>query len=145
MLIIKDHVNSALDWNRLGRNKAIRKKVIDTQFNSKTRMQLCKLRGIDYCQSSIFAEIEPIILPEAISLVGEKYKHNELYQMLLAVVPGLVSVVDRKAVLKQSRAENLARMKALEYENARIEDELGRIESSIVQVQRKLSGKKRCR
>ena len=145
MLIIKDHVNSALDWNRLRRNKAIRKKVIDTQLNSKPRMQLCKLRGIGYCQSSIFAEIEQIILPEAISLVGEKYKHNELYQMLLAVVPGLVSVVDRKAVLKQSRAENLARMKALEYENARIEDELGRIESSIVQVQRKLSGKKRCR
>ena len=78
-------------------------------------------------------------------MVGEKYKHNELYQMLLAVVPGLVSVVDRKAVLKQRRAENLARMKALEYENARIEDEFGRIESSIVQVQRKLSGKKRCR
>ena len=78
-------------------------------------------------------------------MVGEKYKHNELYQMLLAVVPGLVSVVDRKAVLKQSRAENLARMKALESENARIEDELGHIESNIVQVQSKLSGKKRCR
>ena len=72
--------------------------------------------------------------------------------MLLAVVPGLVSVVDRQAVLKQRRAENLARIEALsrkvsviESENARIEDELGDIESSIVQVQRKLSGKKRCR
>ena len=85
-------------------------------------------------------------------MVGGMFGHNELYQMLLAVVPGLVSVVDRQAVLKQRRAENLARIEALsrkvsviESENARIEDELGDIESSIVQVQRKLSGKKRCR
>ena len=85
-------------------------------------------------------------------MVGGMFGHNELYQMLLAVVPGLVSVVDRQAVLKQRRAENLARIEALsrkvsviESENARIEDELGDIESSIVQVQSKLSGKKRCR
>ena len=76
---IKNYIYSASE----GSGQA---KVIDTQFNSDTRMALCRLQGIDYSQGSIFSAIEPFVLPEVFALVGERLGQNELYQILIAVI-----------------------------------------------------------
>ena len=104
--------------------EAGRAKVIETQLDTDKRMELCHMQGIDYSYESIFANIEPILLPEVLLLVGGNHGHCELYRMLLATAPDLVSIVNRNAVVKQMIAENSARISALAAENLALNEEL---------------------
>ena len=108
---MKNHIHFAIGINQRHRgnsHEAGREKIIETQLNSNTRMELCHLQGIDYSYGSIFADIDPIILPEVLALVGGKYGQNEMYRMLLATAPDLATVVNRKDLLKQTIAKNAA-------------------------------------
>ena len=121
---IQSHIESAVAINRghLGSpGGAGRSKVIETQLNSQKRKELCRLQCLDYSHGSIFAEIEPILLPEVLALVGGKHGQNELYQMLLGTAPDLVSIVNRKAVIKQQIADHLDKVRELKKELASIE------------------------
>jgi hypothetical protein len=126
-------INSAIQINKGNEGNshaAGRAKVIATQLNSNARMDLCRLQGVDYSYGSIFAEIKPILFPEVLSLTGGNHGQNELYEMLLATVPDLVSIVNREGCLKQKRAENSARISALVDDNFRVNQELASIESA---------------
>ena len=47
-----------------------KKKVIQTQLNNRNRKNICRLLGVEF-SSSIFADIEPILLPQIIALIGK--------------------------------------------------------------------------
>jgi hypothetical protein len=53
-----------------------RKKVIWTQLNSERRAKLAALQGIDH---SLYSEIDPLHLPEVLSLIGQRHGQGELY------------------------------------------------------------------
>ena len=70
---LKGHIDRATKVNKGNEGNshaAGRAKVIDTQLNSQKRKELCRLQGIDYSYGILFAEIEPILLPETLALVG---------------------------------------------------------------------------
>ena len=99
-------------------------KVIKTQLNSNKRKELCCLQGVDYSYESVFSEIEPLLLPEILSLVGGKYGHDELYRMLIATAPDLASIISRQAVIEQKLVEIKARMSELVAEKLKSNEEL---------------------
>ena len=47
-------------------------KVIRSHLNSQTLKRLCNLQGIEYSYSNIFADIEPVLLPEVLALIGSR-------------------------------------------------------------------------
>lgn len=115
------HVNHATNINRrhrgrseIGRShEAGRAKVIETQLNSDTRMELCNLQGINFSYSGIFEEIDPILLPDVLAMVGRGrgLKHlHELYRMLITTVPDLVSIVNKRVAIQERIAKNRARI-----------------------------------
>ena len=89
-----------------------RLKVIKYQLNSTKRKNLCSLQGIEYC-SNPFADIEPILLPNIISLIGEKRGQSDLYAALLPMAPDLLSYIDREAMIDSEVAKNMIEINAL--------------------------------
>ena len=68
--------------------------------------------------------------------MGEEHGQNEMYQMLLATAPDLASVVNRKGLLKQTIAKNVAiiadleaKTAALAARNLQINNDLASMES----------------
>jgi len=118
---LEKHISSAIKTNGETRENsdAGRAKVIKTQLNSNTRKEFSLLQGIDYAYSSLFTEIDSVLLPDVLALKGETFGQNELYRMLIATAPDLVSVVNRRGVLKQNMAENRAQVAALNAEYTR--------------------------
>ena len=82
-------------------------------------MQLARLQGVDSPYSSIFADIDPVALPEVLSLIGEECGQKNLYSALVATAPELTSLINRKALLKDTMAKNTADITALDTEYAR--------------------------
>ena len=66
-------------------------------------------------------DIEPVLLPEVLSLVGKRHGQNELYRMLTATAPDLVSIVNREAILKQRISVLTAELHELNKELVSIE------------------------
>jgi len=94
--------------NRSGSNPG-REKVILTQLTSVYydkgphalplgRIESCRMQGIP-CTSynSLYAQIDPVVLPDVLSLVGERCSVNDMYCGLLATVP----LINKPAVLKE--------------------------------------------
>jgi hypothetical protein len=109
------HIDDALRINRSGQNSA-RLKVIDYQLDCQKRQRLCHIQGVTSPYSSIFSDIDALVLPEVLALVGRKHGRNEMYSMLIAVVPDLVSIVNKEAALKERIEENVAQLLSLETE-----------------------------
>ena len=65
-----------------------RDKIIQTQLNSTKRHKLAHLEGVS--AESLLSEDESFILPEILSLVAETQGQNELYHMIVEVVPYLM-------------------------------------------------------
>ena len=131
-------------------HSAGRAKVIATQLNSNKRMEFCRLQGLEYSYDSAVSEIEPLLLPEVLALVGENHDQRELYEILIATVPHLVSIVDRRAVIRQQISANAAQIAALTAKNLKLNTELALIESAesnrtMAAVDNKLGCRKRCR
>ena len=132
-----------IDWavclNNNHKHNSGREKVIQTQLNSTTRKLLALLQGIDRTHNCLLlSEIDnALILPELLSLVGNRHGHSELYELLIAAVPDLASIVNRAAVLKQTMEEKKAKAAllysqadALTAEIMKMNDELQSIEIS---------------
>ena len=53
------------------------------------------MQGIEYSSiGNLLADIDPILLPDIIALIGEEHGHNELYNALLPTAPDLMSCVN---------------------------------------------------
>mmetsp|Transcript_24978 Transcript_24978/g.42799 ORF Transcript_24978/g.42799 Transcript_24978/m.42799 type:complete len:476 (-) Transcript_24978:144-1571(-) len=116
-----NHIDFAIQINKENAEDpqaASRMKVIDTQLHSNTRMELSGLQLLEYYYSSLFPQIEPLLLPNILSMMGEYHGQSELYRMLIATVPELVSIVNKKAALQQRLSDNVSRMDAINTEYA---------------------------
>ena len=80
-------------------------------------MQLARLQGVPY--SSIFADIDPVLLPDVLAFVGDKCGQKDLYCALVATAPELTSLINRKALLKDTMTKNTADITALDTKYAR--------------------------
>ena len=130
---LAEHIQNALEINEYcyeceGPHGAGRNKVLYTQLHSQTRMVLCELQGIGYNFCSIFSEIEPVLLPNVLAMVGRQHGQDELYRMLVATVSDLASIVNKRARLLQIRAEKSAQVVALTAEILEMDDELRAME-----------------
>ena len=113
---IQMHIQMATAINRLP--EAGRKKVIDTQLNSGNRAELAELQGVN---QSIYSEINPLHLPEVLTLVGRHHGQGELYIALRSSIAGVISTVNRKQCLKQKIADHRNKIEEAEAEIATIE------------------------
>jgi len=118
---VLDRVYEASALNEHGGNpKSIgRLKVIKYQLNSTTRKNLCSIQGIEH-SSNPFADIEPILLPNILALIGEEHGQSELYAALLPMAPELLLLlyIDREAMMRSIMESNKARIDALAKEMA---------------------------
>merc|ERR1719222_1251700 len=87
-------------------------------------MELSRLQRVDYCYSSLFPQIDPVLLPNVLSMVGNEHMQDELYRMLRGTVPELAALVDRKATLKERMEDNKSRIACLSTEFAREKSKL---------------------
>ena len=123
--LFRKHINAAIIMNRLHKNNpeaAGRAKVICTQLNSVRRNALCKLQGVN---RSLYSEINhginPLHLPEILSLVGQNHGQEQLYAALKSSVAGLISTVNRKQCIQERRKMG-AELEAIEAaENNEVE------------------------
>ena len=90
-------------------NTAGRAKAIANQLDIVQRNVFCGLLGVNSPYSSIFVNIEPVILLHVIALVSDQCGHDLLYSMLLATAPKLTSVTNTNLMIK-----NIVRAKSIE-------------------------------
>ena len=120
---IQRWINKACEVNMIGRGNndhaVVREKVIKYQLNSQIRKKLCELEGIEYSDSNIFANIEPVLLPKILELIWSRHGQSELYSALFPTAPDLLSYIDRKTMLNSILAKNTALVSALRTEHER--------------------------
>lgn len=93
---IQEEINAAILINKKNKGNPEatgRAKVIRTQLNSLTRAKLADLQGV---HRSVYGEIDPLHLPEILSLVDQKHGQRELYVALKSSIVTLFSTVDEK-------------------------------------------------
>ena len=118
-----NEIKIACRQNRQSTNPAAvgRAKFIRSQLNSQTRKRYCEWQGIDENScGNIFADIEPVaLLPNILALISGNHGQSELYTTLVPLAPDLLSFIDRKALLKDTMAQNAADIAELAAEHAR--------------------------
>ncbi len=97
-------INLATQINAYPENSA-GEKVISSHLCSKNRAELYRIQGVDH---SVYREIDPLLLPEVLSLIGDSYGHGELFLALSASVTMLFSTVNRKKCVLQQREYHAA-------------------------------------
>ncbi len=129
---IEAHIHTATTINREEDNPAAaaRAKIRKTQLHSGVRAELAELQGEGL---SLYSEINPLHLPEVLSLVSRHHDQGELYMALRSSIAGVISSVNREQCLKQWKihhnaiiAEHRAKVEAIEAELATIEAAKGR-------------------
>ena len=115
-----------------------REKVIQTQLNSATRAALADLQGVS---RSLFSDINPLHMPEVLSLISDHHGHGELFIALKASIAELVSMSNRRECIKQQLAYHAAKSEELQAEVAAL-DARERDEENYGSETR---SKKRCR
>lgn len=134
-----DLIHNACKVNKFSSNSkaAGRSKVIKYQLNSQNRKKLCEAQGINYSFiGSIFADIEPVLLPKILSLIGQKNGQSELYTTLIHTAPDLLSYIDRKALIDHTMAKNTAQTTALSHECAQ---KVAEYEQKIAEYEQKIA------
>eukprot|EP00985_Skeletonema_marinoi_P023696 scaffold15914_cov140-Skeletonema_marinoi.AAC.16 len=101
--ISRNNVNS---WNNVSNPEAAgREKVIKTQLHSEIRAELCRLQGV---HQSLYSEIDPLHMPEVLSLIGRHHDQGELYLALKSSIMTIFSTVNIKKFIQQQRAHHAA-------------------------------------
>ena len=123
---IRSLIKCACGENRIGSflgshgQNVGRVKVIKYQLNSNERKKLCHLQGVDYSSiGNLFADIEPILLPDILALISSHHGRSELYTALTQTAPNLLSYIDRKAMIQDALAKMEAQRAALKVEYER--------------------------
>ena len=85
---------------------------------------------------NIFADIEPVLLPKILSLIGDRHGQSELYNALVHTAPDLLSYIDQKAMLNDALLKNTARATALsqqcEQKVAEYEQKIAALKANIL-------------
>ena len=118
---MQDHIDDATRINirHKGNTEAAgREKVIQTQLDSMIRAQLAELQGVT---RSVYSEINPLHLPEVLSLIGNHHDEEDLYIALKSSIAALISTVNVKEFLQQQRAYYRAKLDEIEDKIAAIE------------------------
>ncbi len=118
-------INMAVGLNTTYRNKASKEKVIQIQLDNEVRERMANLQGVHH---SVFSDIDPIYLPEILSLIGERHGRNKLYTALSSSIVTLFSTINRKKCVQQqmdSHAAIIAEHAAIIAEHTAKLDELG--------------------
>jgi len=105
---IKQHINMATHINAKNENDAEaagQEKVIETQLHSVKRAELARLQGVT---RSFYSEINPLHLPEVLSLIGRHHGQGELYLALKSSIMTLFSTMNMKKCIHQERAYHAA-------------------------------------
>ena len=72
------------------------------------------MQGIEYTSiGSLFADINPKLLPDILALIGGNHGQSELYTALIQMVPDLLSCIDRNAMIKNEMTRNSLQMAEL--------------------------------
>ncbi len=95
-------------------------KVISYQLHSRLRGHSCRLQGVNH---SLYSEIDPLHLPEVLSLVGHYHDQGELYVALSSSIMALLSTVNTKKCLQEERAYHAAKVEELDAKLAMMEEE----------------------
>eukprot|EP00984_Skeletonema_dohrnii_P003701 scaffold1279_cov124-Skeletonema_dohrnii-CCMP3373.AAC.2 len=106
-------INMAVDINERHERVAAdagKEKVILTQLHSGKRAELADLQGADH---SVYGEINPLHLPEVLSLIGQHHGKGELYVALKSSIAGVISTVNRKECIKEEMAYHRAKLEEL--------------------------------
>eukprot|EP00984_Skeletonema_dohrnii_P003702 scaffold1279_cov124-Skeletonema_dohrnii-CCMP3373.AAC.3 len=106
-------INMAVDINERHERVAAdagKEKVILTQLHSGKRAKLADLQGVDH---SVYGEINPLHLPEVLSLIGQHHGQGELYVALKSSIAGVISTVNRKECIKEEIAYHRAKLEEL--------------------------------
>eukprot|EP00986_Skeletonema_menzelii_P020238 scaffold30595_cov160-Skeletonema_menzelii.AAC.2 len=102
---IHQQINYAIainnNYGRYYPEAAGKEKVIQTQLLSTNRAELCRLQEVDH--RSVFSEIDPIHLPEVLSLIGERHGQGELYVALISSIMSLFSTMSREGCIQQEK------------------------------------------
>ena len=92
---IQRHLDNALKINAFNANssrslpeEAGREKMIQSQLHSAKREELARLQGV---HQSLYSEINPLHLPEVLSLIGRHHGQGELYVALKSSIGGVIS------------------------------------------------------
>jgi hypothetical protein len=111
-----------------------REKVISSHLDSQNRAALYRLQDVDH---SVYSEINPLHLPEVLSLIGRRHGQGELYAALSSSIMTLFSTANRKKCIQQEKgyhADIIAKHAAMIAQHrAKVEEldaELGVIESA---------------
>ena len=97
-----------------------REKMIQFQLHSERRSDLAELQKV---HQSVYSEINPLHLPEVLSLVGHRHGQGELFAAVKSSIAALMSTVNRKRWIMEKRDYYLARAEQLTAELAAIEAE----------------------
>ena len=112
------HINFALSKNR-HYHHAGKQKIINYQFNHLNRTELATLQGIvPPTHNSVYVQIDPVVLPDVLAMIGENCTHSDMYLALIATASDLTSLVNKPAVFKERIEKNERKAAALtaEYE-----------------------------
>jgi hypothetical protein len=114
------------ETNKRNPDAAGREKVIHAQLHSVTRAKVAHLQGVAH--RSVYNDIDPLHLPEILSLVDQKHGQRELYVALKSSIVTLFSTVDEKKCIEQEReyhatkeAEHRAKKEELDAKLAAME------------------------
>ena len=106
---IQRHIGEAIPISRNNVSNpevAGREKVIQTQLNSVKRAELADLQEVN---QSLYNEIDPLHLPEVLSLVGHHHGHGELFVSLKSSIVGLFSTVNMKKCMQKKKEYHVAK------------------------------------
>ena len=82
------------------------------ELNSQKRAALADLQGVNRLSMPLYSEINPLHLPEVLSLVGRHHSHGDMYGALRSSIAALISTASRKLCLQQRIAQERAILKA---------------------------------
>ena len=109
--------------NMLSINEGIsagKEKIIHYQLNSSNRTELSDLQGITCpTHNSLFAQIDPVVLPDVLSLVGRHCSQNDMYCALVATASDLMSLVNEPLAIKEQIEKKKERIASLDAEYRR--------------------------
>jgi hypothetical protein len=103
---LQDYFNWLLDMVNNGEKNdpaaVIKQKIIHTQLDSQNRARMCRIQGID--SATLYSQIDPLVLPEVLALIGRTHGRGELYVAVTSSIAALVSTMNREKYLEERKA-----------------------------------------
>ena len=92
---------------------------------------LCRLQehADDHC---VFSEIDPLHLPEVLSLISRSHGQGEFYVAMLSSIVSLFSTIDRERCIQQEKENYAAKIAQHEARLEELDNELAAIRESAV-------------